>query len=129
MCALLQLFESLAGRCSQSELGRGCHICSYTYLGSPRQICTNIVFRFNPAGIQWVAELECFLLEAVLECFLLEAVLLLVNHLPRRHHSRETSAGHQPLSCRLFSNLRHVADQCVDSQGVGLVGENVLERL
>ena len=24
MCALLQLFESLAGRCSHSELGRGC---------------------------------------------------------------------------------------------------------
>jgi hypothetical protein len=36
--ALLQLFESLAGRCSsQSELGRNRHACSVTYPCIARQ--------------------------------------------------------------------------------------------
>jgi hypothetical protein len=48
ICALLQLFESLAGRCSQSELGRKyCHICSFTYPCTVRQTRIDTVLHFR----------------------------------------------------------------------------------
>jgi hypothetical protein len=52
ICALLQSFESLAGRCSQSELGRSRHICPLTYSCTARQtrIDTVLLFRSDDIG-------------------------------------------------------------------------------
>jgi hypothetical protein len=62
MCALLQLFESLAGRCSHPELGRGCHICSYTYPCVSYKHKNNTVLHSRYDGVKHIIKERAYLL-------------------------------------------------------------------